>query len=272
LLSYHLVAARKNAGRTQAQAAEELGKVEHTVRRWENGDVIIGKLELRVLCDFYYVSVETRGELEALRKSAMEPGWWNGSGQRPESTAALLGMEGAAVRFRAYDLTATPGLLQTPEVARLIIQAVEPNTSPKQLDDDVALRMARQQKIFDGPVREMVFMIDELAFARLPGPLSVRRAQITRLLTPPERATIQVVPFAAGPHPALGSFIVFDFDNDVIPAGVYVGGSLRAKGLVETGKEVERYEQLWSWLQAKALSPKETRRFLEEKLERITDE
>lgn len=271
LLSNQLVAARKKAGRTQVEAARELGKVEHTIRRWETGEVVVGKLELRVLCDFYEVPAETRAELEGLRVSAGQPGWWNGSGAWPDATFALLGMELAAIAVRAWDMTAIPGLLQTPEYARLIIKAVEPNISPTQLDRDVDLRMGRQVRVQHGPVRELTFLIDELAFARMPGSVAVRRAQIARLLTLPKGASIQVVPFAAGPHPALGSFMTFYFDSDTIPAGVHVEGSLRARGLVETGKEVDRYEEVWAWLQAKALTPKETTEFLNDKLESIDD-
>lgn len=257
---------------TLAAVAKELDVHWQTIQRWETADVVVKKIQLRALGALYEVPNDTVAEWEGLRESAAKPGWWNGHGPRPDTTFDLLGMEAGAVRFRSYDLTAIPGLLQTPEVARLTIQAVDPNISPTQLDDDVSLRMGRQNKVFDGPVREMVFIIDELAFARLPGPASVRRAQIARLLTPPARADIQVVPFAAGMHPALGSFMIFDFKSKVIPTGVYIGGSLRTKGLVETGREVERFEQLWTWMQAKGLSPSDTRTFLHEKLERITDE
>jgi transcriptional regulator with XRE-family HTH domain len=271
LLSNQLVAARKNAGHTMAETARELGVHEQTIRRWESAEAILGKIQLRALCDFYSIPNSARDELEGLRESAGQPGWWNGRGSWPDATFALLGMELAAVGIRAWDMTALPGLLQTPEYARLIIQAVEPFLSPTHLDAAVDLRMGRQIKVYDGPVREMTFMIDEMALARMPGGVAVRRAQIARLLTSPRRATIQVVPFASGPHPALGSFMTFYFDSETIPAGVYVEGSLRAKGLVETGKEVERYEQAWSWLQAKALTPKETTEFLKEKLESIDD-
>lgn len=271
LLSNQLLTLRRRAGLNQAEVARELGKHEKTIGRWELGNVIPGKLELRFLCELYQVPDEAREELEGLRQSANKPGWWNGAGERPETTYALLNMEMVAVRFRAFDLTAVPGLLQTPEVARLIIQAVEPEISPRQLDADVELRMARQQKVFGGPARQMTFMIDELAFARMPGTSSIRRAQLARLLSPPRQVTIQVVPFGS-PHPALGSFTIFDFDSDVIPAGVFVGGSLRTKGTVETGDEIERYDRLWAWLQVKALTPRDTREFLEHKLERVTDD
>jgi hypothetical protein len=152
----------------------------------------------------------------------------------------------------------------------LIIQSVEAHISPVQLDADVDLRMGRQVKVFDGPVRETTFIIDEMAIARMPGSVAGRRSQIARLLAPPEQAAIRVVPFSVGPHPALGTFVIFDFDSDVIPSGVYVEGSVVAKGLVETGDAVAAYENVWALLQAKALSPQDTREFLEAKLKGIT--
>ena len=270
LLGNRLKAYREAAGLKVAGVARSLELNEQTVRRWENAEVTPGLLQLRGLCGHYEVHKDERRELEVLRERAAQPGWWNGSGKWPDATAELLGMELAAVRIRAWDLTAIPGLLQTPEYARLIMQNVDPNISPTQLDAGVQLRMGRQERVFDGPVREAVFMIDESALARMPGGLAVRRAQIARLLTPPAPATIQVVPFAAGPHPALGSFLVFDFDSNVIPAGVYVEGSVTAKALVE--KDVTPYGEVLAWLQGKALTPKQTTQFLKEKLEGISDD
>jgi transcriptional regulator with XRE-family HTH domain len=272
LLGNRLQEARNRAGRTVATTARDLGIHQQTLRRWENAEVIPGLLQLRGLFDYYGVPAEERGDLEGLRERATRPGWWNGSGTWPDATLELLGMEMAAVRIRGWDLTSIPGLLQTPEYARLVMQAMEPNISPTHLDTGVELRTGRQAKVFAGPLREAIFMIDEMALARMPGGAAVRRAQITRLLTPPSPATIQVVPFRAGPHPAKGSFLIFDFDSDRIPAGVYAQGSVNAKEVVETGGEVARYEQVWTWLQAKALSPHETTRFLKRTLEGISDD
>ncbi|MBO0884093.1 MAG: helix-turn-helix transcriptional regulator, partial [Mycobacterium sp.] len=186
LLGNQLKAHRVAAALTVAGTARALGLNEQTIRRWENADVTPGLLQLRGICDHYGVPKGQRGELEVLRERAAQPGWWNGSGKWPDATAELLGMELAAVRIRAWDLTAIPGLLQTPEYARLIIQNVEPNISPTLLDAGVGLRMGRQQRVFNGPVvREAVFMIDESALARMPGGTAVRRAQVARLLTPP---------------------------------------------------------------------------------------
>lgn len=272
LLGSQLKEAREGAGRTVAGTAKELDVHEQTIRRWENAEVTPGLMQLRYLCEFYGIPRERRPELEGLRERAAQPGWWNGRGKWPDATFELLGMEMAAVRIRSWDLTAIPGLLQTPEYTRLILRSVEPNIAPPRLDADVDLRMGRQNKVFGGLVRDATFMIDQLALARMPGTVAIRRAQVARLLTPPPPVTIQIVPFRAGPHPALGTFAIFDFDSEKIRAGVHVEGSVTAKGLVETGKDVARYEQVWAWLQAKALSPEQTKEFLEEIMEGIVDD
>ncbi|MEU5878750.1 helix-turn-helix transcriptional regulator [Spirillospora sp. NPDC047279] len=273
LLGDQLTKARSAAGHSVADTAKELGVHSLTIRRWENAEVTPSLLSLRGLCAFLEVPSDQQAELERLRARAAEPGWWNGTGNWPDATAEMLGMEIAAIRIRAWDLAAIPGLLQTPEYARLIIQAVEPNNSPTIVDAGVKLRMARQERVLvDGPVREATFMLDELALARMPGGASVRRAQIARLLAPPEPVTVKIVPFTAGPHPALGSFFLCDFDSDIIRAGVFVEGSVTGRSRVETGEGVTRYEQVWSWLQTKALSAEETDTFLRSHLESVSDD
>ncbi|MEU6749668.1 helix-turn-helix transcriptional regulator [Spirillospora sp. NPDC046719] len=269
LLGNALADARKASGESVASIARDLGVHPQTVRRWENAEVTPSVLVLRGLCTHYGVPPDKRDELEELRERASRPGWWNGSGDWPDATAELLGMEMAAVRIRAWDLTAIPGLLQTPEYARQVIQAVDPSVSPTRVDSGVELRMGRQAEVFGATVREAVFMIDETALARMPGGPALRRAQIARLLVPPPAVTIQVMPFSAGPHPALGSFMAFDFDSDVISAGIFVEGSVTGRSRVETGAAVARYEQVWAWLQAKALTPKQTTEFLEKMMEGI---
>lgn len=272
LLGKQLETARLDADfESIAQAAKQLDIDRATLRRWETAEVIPDLMKLRGLCDFYGLPTAKRDELEELRRRAKEPAWWNDTGTWPDPTAELLGMEIAAKQIRSWDMPNIPDLLQTPEYARLLSQALDPDISESQLDADVELRMRRQVKVFDGPLRDAVFMIDELAITRVPGWPALRRGQIGRLLTPPAGVTIQVVPFSAGPHPALGSYVIFDFFDKLIERGVYVDGSVTAKGLVATGKEVEVYEKVWGWLQAKALSPQQTFELLDEKMERGAD-
>lgn len=271
ILGKRLAEVRKAADRKLAETARALDIHETTVRRWEKAEVVPGLIQLNAVLDIYGVPAEVRAELQELRARAAEPGWWNGSGPWPSATAELLNMELAAVRRRSWDLTAVPGLLQTPEVARAIMQSVEPHLTPPQLDRAVDLRMLRQLKVAEGPAREVIYLIGEEALARLPGTLPVRRAQLVKLLSAPPETTIQVLPFKAGPHPALGSFLICDFDSEQIGSAVFVEGSVSGRSYTET-KEMHRYETVWTSIQNNALRPDETDRFLRDKLKGMTDD
>ncbi|MFG1858499.1 helix-turn-helix domain-containing protein [Actinomadura geliboluensis] len=274
LLGRRLAQAREAAGLTASAVAKKLDVHTATLRRWEKAEVLPNRVTLWALCDYYEVPAEQRAELEELRERADEPGWWNGSGPWPAATAELLGMEIAAVRIRAWDLTAIPGLLQTPEYARQIMKAAEPNASPTVIDEGVRLRMSRQEQVFTrGVLREATFTVDEMAIARMPGGVAVRRAQIARLLSPADPVTIQIVPFRAGPHPALGSWFTCDFDDEMISTGVFIEGSVTGQARVETDKaRIAPYDQAWAWLQSKALSPQNTAEWLTKTLESMNDD
>ena len=136
--------------------------------------------------------------------------------------------------------------------------------------------MRRQWEVFSSEtLREATFLIDQGALERVPRGVgtSVLRSLYAKLLSPPEKVTVQVVPFAAGPHAALSSFYLYDFDSRKIPCGVFVEGSITARDVVATGGEnVSRYAQLWSGLRAMALSPEETRELLREKMKGVYED
>lgn len=56
----------------------------------------------------------------------------------------MIDFEAKATRVQTYEALVVPGLLQTAEYARAIIQGVEPMISEAELDSLVAARMARQ--------------------------------------------------------------------------------------------------------------------------------
>ena len=61
----------------------------------------------------------------------------------PASFRPFAAFEEIATALRSFEHTLVPGLLQTPKYARAVL-AIRPNTSPDELDDMVAARLARQ--------------------------------------------------------------------------------------------------------------------------------
>jgi len=276
LLGRGLAELRLAAGISLDEAAEHLSRAPVSVWRFEQGKTMIDGLQLRTLCDLYRADPETRKRLEDLHELASQPTWWSHLGPRPPATAGLLGMEDLARRIRGYDHSAIPGLLQTPAYAHANIKAVDPTISRERLELAVRLRMERQTQIWDREnPPEAVFLIDEAALHRQAGPPEARRAQLSRLRTLPPSAVVQIVPFSAGPHPSLGTYLIFDieFESGVLMRGVYVEGSASGKGFVsESADDVQEYEAIFERTRAKALTPKESALHIQELMKGISDD
>ncbi|GAB3435809.1 helix-turn-helix domain-containing protein [Flindersiella endophytica] len=275
LLGRGLEELRTSAGVSLNDAAEQIARSTTSVWRFEQGKTMIDALQLRTLCALYGASPEQRARLENLRELARRPAWWSHLGPRPTVTAGLLSMEDLAWRIREFDHSAIPGLLQTPDYARAIIEAVEPGSSRSDIDTAVALRMERQAKVWAGQEPpEALFLIDEAALWRMPGTPEARRAQLGRLHNPPPTVTLQIVPFSAGPHPSLGTYLIFDLKLDATNArGVYVEGSAAQKGYItEDEPHIEAYELVFEQTRAKALPPKLSAQRLVEMMKELPDD
>lgn len=274
LLGRGLEELRTSASVSLEKAAEQIARSSTSVWRFEQGKTMIDALQLKTLCTLYGASAEQRGRLENLRELARRPAWWSHLGPRPTATAGLLSMEDIAWRIREFDHSTIPGLLQTSSYARAIIEAIEPANSRPENEAAIALRMERQAKVWDGPEPpEALFLIDEAALWRMPGTPEERRAQLDRLRTPPPSVTLQIVPFSAGPHPSLGTYLIFDLNLDAEDArGVYVEGSAAQKGYVtEDEAHIDAYELVFEQTRGMALTPKLSEERLLEMTREISD-
>jgi hypothetical protein len=87
------------------------------------------------------------------------------------------------------------------------------------------------------------------------------RAQLEHLTRERDRAniTVQILPFSSGEHPAMvGPFTMLTFLDPADPGVVNVeniSGSLA----LEKPEETRSYEDVWSTIQAKAVSPADSR-------------
>jgi hypothetical protein len=89
-----------------------------------------------------------------------------------------------ARRIRVVEVSVIPGLLQTPDYARRIIQmSVELHqTTADEIEPTVATRMRRQDALYDTS-REFEFILTEAILRRPVGGREVMAAQLDRLLT-----------------------------------------------------------------------------------------
>ncbi len=226
ILARQLQALREKAGLTHDQAADAIYTSAWTIRRMERAD---GGLKLNnvkgLLLAYGITDVREIDAFLALAREASKPGWWHSySDVLPTWFRVFPGLEQAAELIRGYEPHCVPGLLQTGDYARAITLAGHPGAPPGETARRVGLRLARQQVLTRPGPPHLWVVIDEAVLHRPAGSRAVMRAQLTRLIdaTGQPNITLQVLPFAAGPHPAMhGLFYLFRFPARELPDIVY---------------------------------------------------
>jgi hypothetical protein len=145
-----------------------------------------------------------------------------------------------------------PGLLQTADYARAVIEAELPDASPTEVGRRTELRMKRQR---DEARPELSVVLDEAVVRRVVGGPATMRAQLDRLTADAEAPglTLQIVPFGAGAHPSMiGSFSILVFPEEVDPPVVYLES--RAGSIYVEADDAQAYLRVFRTLQAVALS------------------
>lgn len=184
----------------------------------------------------------------------------------PKRVRELGKLEARAVEIGVYECNIIAGLLQTPEHARTVIQAAQPPYSPDDVERMVAARLARQTVFERDPVPSIHFVLEEAPLRRKVGGTMVWRQQLERLLEVGQlhHVTLQVMPTDSDAHPGLdGRIELLKF-----PDGSAVGRSEGAfNGRATTDpKQLRVIELQYGIIRAQALSPRESRAFIEQLL------
>lgn len=126
-------------------------------------------------------------------------GWWDeysGLMQRPALDLAEL--ESRSELIRAHELMFIPGLLQTPDYTRAVLEAAGKARSA--IHDYVRFRIARQQVLSSDTPTELHAVVHEAALHACVGDTDVMRGQLVHLIEAARKPniTIQVFPYSAG--------------------------------------------------------------------------
>jgi transcriptional regulator with XRE-family HTH domain len=262
ILARQLQALREKAGLSYEQAAEAIYSSEWTVRRMERAEGGFKPLTVKSLLIAYGITdIREIDAFLALAKDASKPGWWHSYDDiLPAWFRTAVGLEEAATLIRAYEPQVIPGLLQTESYIRAITAASFPAATPDYAERTVALRLARQQLLHRASPPGYWVVMDETVLRRPIGGRHVMRDQLTHLIQSAEQpeVTIQVIPFAAGWHPALyGMFWIFRFPGDELPDIVY-SEALTGAYYLNKPDETARYTQALDTMCAQAASPEQT--------------
>jgi transcriptional regulator with XRE-family HTH domain len=259
---------REQSGLSVTDAAKKLGWQQSRLSRIETRQSGIPAPDLRKLLNTYEVEDEEhRKHLFDLARRVNERGWWQKyAGLIGGEYADLISLEEEARAIRSYEQELVPGLLQTPEYARAYLRAAWPGGTTREIDRRVEVRLELQEILVrsDPPPPRFHVVLSEGALRRPVGGREVMRGQLEHLMRPRDRAnvSIQVLPFDAGVHPAMvGPFTTLTFTDPDDLGIVYVENATGALFLEEPA-ELRVYDEIWSALQASALSADDSLAFL----------
>jgi hypothetical protein len=239
---------------TVEQVAESLLCSPSKVSRLETGHRSASARDIRDLSDLYQVDPAQREHLAELAKESKAQAWW-----QPYDLpyATYVGLEGEATCISDYEPGVFPGLLQTPDYARVIHEQAMPKLSSDVIEQRIEVRLVRQAALTrEEPMPPRLdAIIDEAVLHRPIGGPGVMSAQISRVIEACElpNVTVRVLPFAAGAHPALDStFVLLEFEESV-PGVVYVEG-LVGHLFLERSSDMQRYRQVFERLRTTSLN------------------
>jgi transcriptional regulator with XRE-family HTH domain len=257
---------RERAGLKREEAARILRVAPATVRRMEMAEVALKIPYLQLLLKSYGVADDEADAFVTLAEEANRPGWW----QRfhdilPGWFSMYVSLEGAASLIRSYEPHFVPGLLQTEEYARGVMRSgAIGQTRPEDIERYVALRMERQSLLTREDAPRVWIVMDETALRRPVGGPDVMREQIDKLLESVElpHVTLQVAPFAAGPHPGtFGPFVLFRFAMAELPDMVY-SEYLTGAVYLDARTEVATHLEVMDRMAAQAATAQRTKELL----------
>ncbi|MGD0064340.1 MAG: helix-turn-helix transcriptional regulator [Streptosporangiaceae bacterium] len=258
-----LRALRNEKGLTVEQVATGLMCSPSKVSRMETGHGAATPRDIRDLCDLYEVTDQAeRDRMMKLSHEGKQQGWWQSYDL--ESFATYVGLEAEATELRYYQSTIVPGLLQTADYARAMLEVTIPRLSPKRINELLEVKMKRQLILEQDQPLRLWAILDEAALHRVVGGPMVMGTQLHRLIevTGNPHVTLQVIPYGAGAHPAMDStFNILEFAGSV-PNVVYVEGLV---GWIyrDSPNDVDRYQQVFGQLRAMALSSRESIKLVE---------
>ena len=265
-LASELTRLREQTGMTIRDAATALEWDPSKLSRVEGLQRGIIVRDVRRLLNLYGVTDEAQREaLFEMSRQSKQRGWWQAYADvMPSEYANLIGLEAEASEIRAYEPELVPGLLQTEEYARAIIRLGRPADTAGEIDRRVGVRMTRQQVLDrdDPPIMRVV--LNEGTVRRLVGGPQVMHGQLHKLAEPRARSNvlIQVLPFAAGEHPAMsGPFTILAFP-EAGDRGVVTLENMASTLSLEREEDLRQYVRAFDFLQAAALGPRESRDML----------
>jgi transcriptional regulator with XRE-family HTH domain len=262
LVGVQLAGFREDARMSQDHAARELGFSAAKLSRIEagKGRRPPAEADVRALLTLYGTDDYEAQVLLKLLRRAGEPGWWQRYDKRlmPEWFDRLVGLQEAAMTIRTFEIQYVPGLLQTPDYARAVVERGLRNAPGHEVERRVELRTRRTELLTRPQAPQLWAVIDESVLLRVLGSPGVMREQLrylTKMAVRPN-VTLQIVPLDVTNASAPSFPITYlRFGGADLPDVVYLE-HIRSANFLEDRDETEEYRVALDRLADEALTPR----------------
>ncbi|MEU5050646.1 helix-turn-helix transcriptional regulator [Streptomyces sp. NPDC021096] len=190
------------------------------------------------------------------------------NGKFPARSHDFMNLEREAVSFWSYENALIPGLLQTEEYARRLIEDRRPSLDDDVVEARIAARLERQQLLARKPRVDFCFVLYEAVLRAPLGGREAHKQQLQRLLSVAElrNVCLQVLPFAQVFSDALsGPMVLLETKEN----GRFALAEGQAMSNLSSGAdEVRLLTERYGMIRAQALASGDSARFIE----RMVDE
>jgi transcriptional regulator with XRE-family HTH domain len=250
---------------TQEDVARALDWSPSKLIRIEGGKSTVSKTDLQALLRQYGVSSPSHeNRLQELARGARERPWWNSyRGELTDTYLSYVGYEAGASTIRQSQSTVVPGLLQTPEYAKIIVSMAPGGGGQMRA---ATLRTDRQREMAKRePQPWRYYVLDEAVIRRHVGvavdpmvmPTQLRR--VADQAEESERLTVRVLPFGKGAHWGMyGPFTLLEFDGPLTDILYLEGGREPTVLLSGDDPQVSEYRDAYEALVELALPEDES--------------
>ncbi len=252
LLGEELRQMRREQNLTLREVAPVIRASVSKMSRMERGESPPQARDVKDLARHYGADAEKMRELDSLLRLMHDDAWWQQYADvTPSFLRRLIGLEGAAQKISTYENYVVPGLLQTREYARVLVEAAMPSADADTVDRRVELRMGRKGLLFHERRPQMIALLDEGILMRPVGGPQVMLEQMEHLrelageyLPGGQNVNVRIVEFAKGasvspPNPV--THLVF---GDGGPAELVYIEQVDSANYVTKPSEVERYRHV----------------------------
>ncbi|WP_093149656.1 helix-turn-helix domain-containing protein [Saccharopolyspora antimicrobica] len=258
---------RERAGVKPKEIAERLDWYANKVTRVEKGELTVSAAEVDVLLGMF--GVRDGRESDRLRALAKEARRRDQPARVPDWAATYVALEGAAAEIKHYDPEVIPAVLQTEHYARAVLS--NPLDDTQDVEPAVNERVQRAERMLGEDAPDVWCVIGEAALYRQVGGREVLRDQLQHLRRAAGRPniTLQILPFEAGEHVALGSSFRLLHLAEPVATFVYVE-ALTSSDYLDKPSHTDRYAKAFDTLRAVAASDRVTARMLDRRIKELT--